>query len=166
MFTPTCICTHNFFPSSNFVTSKTIINCIQFSSCKPFRVGFRAWILHPSQQRCGCIPPSPPGLRNVGLRPSVLALLGSSWRRVPSRAAAKRSACARGRLLGRCCCVLQREFDGVREKEGIRTNALVTVKRNEKLSFFCPPRMWRHFSGESLHSIICAKLLLSRSRRG
>jgi len=92
--------THNFFPSSNFVTSKTIINCIQFSSCNPFRVGFRTWILHPSQQRCGCIPPSPPGLRNVGLRPPVLSLLlGSSWRRVPSPAAAKRSACARGACL-------------------------------------------------------------------
>ncbi len=36
---------------------------------QPFRVGFRTWILHPSQQRCGGIPPSPPGLRNVGLRP-------------------------------------------------------------------------------------------------
>jgi hypothetical protein len=82
-----------------FLTSKTIITCIQFSSCNPFRVGFRTWILHPSQQRCGGIPPSPPGLRNVGLRPPVLALLGSSWRRVPSRAAAKRSACARGRLV-------------------------------------------------------------------
>ncbi len=41
-----------------------------------------------------------------------------------------------GRLLGRCCCVLQREFDGVREKEGIRTNALLAVKRNEELSLF------------------------------
>ncbi len=66
---------------------------------QPFRVGFRTWIFHPSQQRCGGIPPSPPGLRNVGLRPPVLSLLGSSWRRVPSRAAAKRSACARGACL-------------------------------------------------------------------
>ncbi len=67
---------------------------------QPFRVGFRTWILHPSQQRCGGIPPSPPGLRNVGLRPTVLSLLlGSSWRRVPSPAAAKRSACARGACL-------------------------------------------------------------------
>ncbi|CAM6025631.1 unnamed protein product [Sphagnum balticum] len=96
-----------------------------------FFLPLRAWILHPSQQRCGGIPPSPPpGLRNVGFRP-LSSLSPGSWRRVPSRAAKRRGA--RARALGSLCFAAR-----IRWRQGERRdrNALLTVKRNEKLSFF------------------------------
>jgi hypothetical protein len=80
-----------------------------------FFLPLRAWILHPSQQRCGGIPPSPQGLRNVGLRPlsSLSSAPGGEFPRERRRG-------ARARALGRC--VLRREFDSIREKEGIGTH--------------------------------------------
>jgi hypothetical protein len=125
----------------NFVTSKTIITCIQFSSCN-----HSGLVLGPGffiQVNSGAVVYRPRhlGCEMSGFGPAVLSLLGLLLAASSLASGGEEERVCTGRLLGRCCCVLQREFDGVREKEGIRTNALLAVKRNEELSLFF--LLWR-----------------------